>query len=101
MSEQPADSLPDDIKTMRFLVAEKNPSLQKNIVGYLKDAGVQEVEAVSDGTVAWDLWEAKRQIDMFVCAANLKEMGGLELLGKVRADSAARTQPGCRREPGE
>lgn len=93
MTEQPAAVLPDDVKGMRILVAEKNPALQKTILSLLHSAGAANVQSVKGGGEAWELWTRNRQIDMFVCAASLPEMPGLDLLAKLRGDPETKSQP--------
>ena len=92
MAEKPK-SLPAYIQRLSILVAEQNPALQKSIVETLQNGGANRVESAAKGGEVWQIWKRQKGIDVFVCASNLPEMGGLEILTRIRADKDAVTQP--------
>jgi len=87
-------SLPPDVRRLSFLVAEQNPALQKSIVSALQSAGASNVLTAADGNSAWNIWKNGRQVGLFVCASNLPEVPGVELVQRLRADKAVEFQPG-------
>ena len=94
MPSEAAPSLPAEIRKLSFLVAEQNPALQKSIVSALQGAGATRVLIAADGNAAWQLWKNSKQIDMFVCASNLPELPGVEIVSRLRADKDLPLQPG-------
>ena len=94
MANEAAPSLPPEIRRLSFLVAEQNPALQKSIVGALQGAGATRVLTAADGSSAWNIWKTSKQIDIFVCASNLPEVAGVEIVSRLRADKELEIQPG-------
>jgi CheY-like chemotaxis protein len=93
MPHEAASSLPPELRRLSFLVAEQNPALQKSIVSALQAAGASRVLAAADGNAAWNIWKNGKQVDLFLCASNLPDLSGQELLQRLRADKEIEFQP--------
>ena len=66
-----------------ILCAEDEPELREDIVGELKDAGYEVIEAINgeDALMAIDTFTP----DIVLCDINMPRMTGLEVLERVRA----------------
>ena len=93
MPNEAVTSLPPEVRRLSFLVAEQNPALQKSIVAALQSVGVSTVLTAADGNAAWNIWKTGRQVGLFVCASNLPELSGVELVQRLRADKEVEFQP--------
>lgn len=93
MGAETKPSLPDEIKVLRFLVAEHNPTLQKSIVKTLNNAGAAKVEAFVSGPKAWDKWKSANDFGVVICSSNLPDLNGMEILKRIRAEGSSKMQP--------
>ncbi|MBI3993899.1 MAG: response regulator [Candidatus Lambdaproteobacteria bacterium] len=93
MSAEATQPLPEDVKVLRILVAENNPTLQKAIVSMLNTAGANKIKAYASGLEAWEQWQQSKDFGVVVCAWKLPELDGIEILRRIRADKAAKIQP--------
>ena len=85
--------LPSEIQELKFLVAEKNPALQKSILSALRAAGVGDIKTADSGGEAWNTWKAGKERNVWLCAADLPEMGGLDIVSRLRSDEMISQQP--------
>jgi len=93
MASDTPKELPAEIRNLHFIVAENNPALQRNIVHALSSGGVKQCSAVSTGSEAWEAWQGDAQVGVVICAWNLPEIAGIEILKRIRADKGKRRQP--------
>jgi CheY-like chemotaxis protein len=52
------------------------------------------VLTAADGNAAWSIWKNGKQVGLFVCASNLPELPGIDLVQRLRADKEVEFQPG-------
>lgn len=93
MSAEVQADFSDDVKQLQFLVAENNPTLRKSIIKTLNEAGISKISAFSNGAEAWNQWESHKGFGVIICSWNLPELNGIDILKRVRGDSAAKLQP--------
>lgn len=93
MSDPQTNAVPAEVRRLLFLVAESNPALRKTIVNRLEQAGVKDCAAVESGDEAWKIWQQTSRVGVIIASIKLREIGGIELLKRVRADSDAGLQP--------
>lgn len=93
MSDAQANAMPAEVRRLPFLVAESNPALRKSIVNRLEQAGVKDCTGVESGVEAWNIWKQTGRVGVIIASTKLGEMGGIELLKRVRAYQEASLQP--------
>ena len=76
---------------MKILVADDDLLFRTLVTEVLTDAGY-EVAAHENGLLAWEHLQAEGA-DMAVLDVNMPEMGGVELLGNIRADDRFKAMP--------
>jgi EAL domain-containing protein (putative c-di-GMP-specific phosphodiesterase class I)/DNA-binding response OmpR family regulator len=72
------------------LCIEDEPSLRRDLVDELRDAGYRVIEA-ADGLQGYDMLE-REQPDLVLCDISMPGMNGLELLQKLRGSQLANAQ---------
>jgi len=93
MSDSAQPGLSEDVRLLHFLVVENNPTLLKSMIGTLRQAGAANVTSYSNGAEALRDWENHRDYGVVICAWNLPEVNGIDILKKIRADQQAKVQP--------
>lgn len=77
----------------RVLVVEDNPLDRKLLHVHLTNRGYQPI-IVTDGVEAWELLEGKPDsIDVVLLDRSMPRMGGIELLGRMKAHAKLRLVP--------
>ncbi|MEX2013839.1 MAG: response regulator [Parcubacteria group bacterium] len=77
---------------MKVLVVEDRKAIREMLAMVFAEAGHTAVLA-SDGKEAWELLSKDSQFDRIISDNDMPEMGGLELLRRVRADSQTASIP--------
>ena len=93
MSDAQASAVPAEVRRLPFLVAESNPALRKSIVNRLEQARVKDCVTAESGDEAWNFWKQTGRVGVIIASTNLGEMGGIELLKRVRSAEEADLQP--------
>jgi two-component system chemotaxis sensor kinase CheA len=78
-------------KQMKILLVEDTPFFQKLEKGYLENAGYH-VTLAENGKIALNILQ-KKTFDIIVSDINMPEMDGIELVKRIRADSALANLP--------
>ena len=76
---------------MKILVADDDLLFRTLVTEVLTDAGY-EVAAHENGLLAWEYLQAEGA-QLAVLDVNMPEMGGVELLGNIRADDRFKAMP--------
>jgi CheY-like chemotaxis protein/anti-sigma regulatory factor (Ser/Thr protein kinase) len=83
----------NDVAVMgRILVAEDDP-MWRDLLKHVLSALRYEIVAVSDGEAAWVELQSGRAVDIVITDRNMPKLDGMELMARVRADSALRHIP--------
>ncbi|MFN7145748.1 MAG: ATP-binding protein, partial [Myxococcota bacterium] len=80
--EVPLPDLPAGTETV--LVVEDEPLVQESVVASLEDVGFR-VHHADDGVAALDLLDGGLTVDLVLSDVRMPRLGGLELLGRLRA----------------
>ncbi|MBF0524249.1 MAG: tetratricopeptide repeat protein [Deltaproteobacteria bacterium] len=76
----------------RFIVAESNPSILKNVLLVLKYVGFTRFTKATDGDEAWDIIKNK-PISFVVSNWDLEKTSGVDLLRKIRSNERLSRTP--------
>lgn len=79
-------------RDMHILIVDDFSTMRKIVINQLKELGFNSVDEADDGISAWPMLQTGKY-DFIVSDWNMPEMTGIELLQKVRADSALKKIP--------
>lgn len=79
-------------RDMHILIVDDFSTMRKIVINQLKELGFNSVDEADDGINAWPMLQTGKY-DFIVSDWNMPEMTGIELLQKVRADSALKKIP--------
>lgn len=79
-------------RDMHILIVDDFSTMRKIVINQLKELGFNSVDEADDGIRAWPMLQTGKY-DFIVSDWNMPEMTGIELLQKVRADSALKKIP--------
>ena len=79
-------------RDMHILIVDDFSTMRKIIINQLKELGFNSVDEADDGISAWSMLQTGKY-DFIISDWNMPEMTGIELLQKVRADSALKKIP--------
>lgn len=79
-------------RDMHILIVDDFSTMRKIVINQLKELGFNSVDEADDGINAWPMLQTGKY-DFIVSDWNMPQMTGIELLQKVRADSALKKIP--------
>ncbi|MDH4122182.1 MAG: response regulator [Deltaproteobacteria bacterium] len=91
MADQP--TLSDELRRFHYLVAEQNTALLGMMTKALKDAGAYKITTQENGAETWQAWKKDKNFQVVICSNLLPEMGGIDILTRIRSDKDIKFQP--------
>ena len=93
MADMP--QFPAEYQRLTYLVGENNAPLLRMMIQALNQAGAGEVVSVENGLDAWQMWKRSKRLQVLILSRTLPEMGGLDIISRIRSDRDLPAQPAC------